>query len=107
MFNKTATARLGTGFLNTLHNAKSARAGILAAGLSSSMATASPIQIDNRPALSTGAGAVVNSPMHITININASQGQSAIDIATAVRQELAKLEQQRQVKMRSSLRDWD
>ncbi|MDA3978548.1 tape measure protein [Gallibacterium sp. AGMB14963] len=42
VFNKEATSRLGTGFLSTLHRAKTAKAGMVAAGLASSVAFAQP-----------------------------------------------------------------
>ncbi|MBN6079896.1 phage tail tape measure protein [Aggregatibacter actinomycetemcomitans] len=107
VFSKDATSRLGVGFLNTLHNAKSARAGMLATGLMSGFATAQPIRIDSRPPLTASAEPmmIASQPMQVTININASAGQNADDIARAVQRELARLEQQRQAKARSRLYD--
>lgn len=107
VFSKDATSRLGVGFLNTLHNAKSARAGMLATGLMSGFATAQPIRIDSRPPLTASAAPmmIASQPMQVTININASAGQNTDDIARAVQRELARLEQQRQAKARSRLYD--
>lgn len=107
IFNKAATSRLGVGFLNTLHSAKTARAGMLATGLMSGIATAQPIRVDSRPPLAASVAPtmVTSQPMQVTININASAGQSAEDIARAVQRELARLENRRQAQSRSKLYD--
>lgn len=107
VFSKEATSRLGVGFLNTLHSAKTARAGMLATGLMSGIATAQPIRVDSRPPLAASAAPtmVTSQPMQVTININASAGQSAEDIARAVQRELARLESRRQAQTRSKLYD--
>lgn len=107
VFSKEATDRLGVGFLNTLHSAKTARAGMLATGLMSGIATAQPIRVDSRPPLAASAAPtmVTSQPMQVTININASAGQSAEDIALAVQRELARLESRRQAQSRSKLYD--
>lgn len=107
VFSKEATSRLGVGFLNTLHSAKTARAGMLATGLMSGIATAQPIRVDSRQPLAASAAPtmVTSQPMQVTININASAGQSAEDIARAVQRELARLESRRQAQSRSKLYD--
>lgn len=107
VFSKEATSRLGVGFLNTLHSAKTARAGMLATGLMSGIATAQPIRVDSRPPLAASAAPqmVASQPMQVTININASAGQSAEDIARAVQRELTRLESRRQAQSRSKLYD--
>lgn len=107
IFNKAATSRLGVGFLNTLHSAKTARAGMLATGLMSGIATAQPIRVDSRPPLAASVApqVVASQPMQVTININASAGQSAEDIARAVQSELARLDSRRQAQNRSKLYD--
>lgn len=107
IFSKYATSRLGVGFLNTLHSAKTARAGMLATGLMSGIATAQPIRVDSRPPLAASAAPtmVTSQPMQVTININASAGQSAEDIARAVQRELARLDSRRQAQSRSKLYD--
>ncbi|MEE6074900.1 hypothetical protein [Avibacterium paragallinarum] len=45
--------------------------------------------------------------MQVTININAQQGQSAVDIAKEVEKALRNLENQKQARARSTLRDRD
>lgn len=60
--------------------------------------------IDTRPALAgQGAGGLAAAP--ITINVYGAPGQSAQDIATAVRVELEKIERQRSARGRSRLSD--
>ncbi|HDR1413458.1 TPA: phage tail tape measure protein [Pasteurella multocida] len=107
VFNKEATSRLGTGFLSTLHNAKSARAGMLAVGLSAGIANAQPLKIDNRAPLSARSATVASAPMTVNITINAGASQNADDIARAVQRELARIENQRQARNRSRLADRD
>lgn len=105
VFNKSATSRLGTGFLSTLHSAKSARAGMLAVGLSAGIANAQPLKIDNRAPLSARGATVATAPMTVNITINAGANQNADDIARAVQRELARIENQRQARNRSRLYD--
>ncbi|MCL7759362.1 phage tail tape measure protein [Pasteurella multocida] len=107
VFNKSATSRLGTGFLSTLHNAKSARAGMLAVGLSAGISNAQPLKIDNRAPLSARGATVASAPMTVNITINAGANQNAEDIARAVQRELARIENQRQARNRSRLYDRD
>ncbi len=107
VFNKSATSRLGTGFLSTLHNAKSARAGMLAVGLSAGISNAQPLKIDNRAPLSARGATVASAPMTVNITINAGANQNAEDIARAVQRELARIENQRQARNRSRLADRD
>ncbi|HJF73158.1 MAG TPA: phage tail tape measure protein [Gallibacterium anatis] len=105
VFSKAATSRLGVGFLSSLHSAKTAKAGMIAAGLASSVAMAQPISVEARPTIATvqptqqTAQAV---PMTVSININ-TQGGDANAIAKAVRQELEKVQQQQQARARSRL----
>ncbi|MGC6377746.1 phage tail tape measure protein [Bisgaard Taxon 45] len=107
VFNKSATSRLGTGFLSTLHNAKSARAGMLAVGLSAGIATAQPLKFDTRAPLSAHSTTTASAPMTVNITINAGANQNADDIARAVQRELARIENQRQARNRSRLADRD
>ena len=101
---KEATARLGVPLLNALNYGKQAAAVSM---LGIGVATAQPIKIDNRPPLSAkpAPSAVVDAPMNVTININATQGQKAVDIAREVQKELARLENQKQARHRAALRD--
>lgn len=105
VFSKAATSRLGVGFLSSLHSAKTAKAGMIAAGLASSVVMAQPISVEARPTIAAvqptqqTAQAV---PMTVSININA-QGGDANAIAKAVRQELEKVQQQQQARARSRL----
>ncbi|MFZ7223984.1 phage tail tape measure protein [Avibacterium avium] len=103
---KEATSRLGVPLLNALNYGKNA---MLAAGLGVSVATAQPIKVDNRPPLSAKPHTTqaASQPMQVTININAQQGQSAVDIAKEVEKALRNLENQKQARARSALRDRD
>ncbi|MFZ7186319.1 phage tail tape measure protein [Avibacterium avium] len=103
---KEATSRLGVPLLNALNYGKNA---MLAAGLGVSVATAQPIKVDNRPPLSAKSQTTqtASQPMQVTININAQQGQSAVDIAKEVEKALRNLENQKQARARSTLRDRD
>ncbi|WP_424411436.1 tape measure protein [Pasteurella sp. PK-2025] len=107
VFNKEATSRLGTGFLSTLHSAKSARAGMLAVGLSAGIATAQPLKFDTRAPLPAHRATTASAPMTVNITINAGASQNADDIARAVQRELARIENQRQARNRSRLYDRD
>ncbi|MGY6771883.1 phage tail tape measure protein [Gallibacterium sp. ZY190522] len=109
VFTKEATSRLGTGFLSTLHQAKTAKAGMLAAGLASSVAFAQPVSVDNRPPIAVQQQRqtqVQSTPMNISININVQNGNPEA-IATAVRKEIESIQRQQQVKNRSLLSDRD
>ncbi|MCK3658551.1 hypothetical protein A4G18_07455 [Pasteurellaceae bacterium Pebbles2] len=102
---KEATTRLGLPLLNALNYGKNA---LLATGLGMSVATAAPIQIDDRPPLrSTQSQHINHSPMQITINVNAHAGQDEQLIAKLVAQKVQEIQQRQQAKMRSSLRDRD
>ncbi|MFZ7130576.1 phage tail tape measure protein [Avibacterium avium] len=103
---KEATSRLGVPLLNALNYGKNA---MLAAGLGVSVASAQPIKVDNRPPLSAKSqtSQMASQPMQVTININAQQGQSAVDIAKEVEKALRNLENQKQARARSTLRDRD
>ncbi|OZN48616.1 phage tail tape measure protein [Gallibacterium anatis] len=103
---KEATSRLGVPLLNALNYGKNA---MLAAGLGVSVASAQPIKVDNRPPLSAKSqtSQMASQPMQVTININAQQGQSAVDIAKEVEKALRNLESQKQARARSALRDRD
>lgn len=105
VFSKAATSRLGVGFLSSLHSAKTAKAGMIAAGLASSVAMAQPISVEARPTIATvqpTQQTAQAAPMTVSININA-QGGDANTIAKAVRQELEKVQQQQQARARSRL----
>ncbi|MFC0322058.1 phage tail tape measure protein [Gallibacterium melopsittaci] len=109
VFNKEATSRLGTGFLSTLHRAKTAKAGMVAAGLASSVAFAQPVSIDNRPPIAVQQQRqtqVQSTPMNISININVQNGNPEA-IAAAVRKEIESIQRQQQAKNRSLLSDRD
>ncbi|MEH8044239.1 phage tail tape measure protein [Gallibacterium anatis] len=105
VFSKAATSRLGVGFLSSLHSAKTAKAGMIAAGLASSVAMAQPISVEARPTIATvqpTQQTAQAAPMTVSININ-TQGGDANAIAKAVRQELEKVQQQQQARARSRL----
>ncbi|WP_249961505.1 tape measure protein [Histophilus somni] len=103
---KEATSRLGVPLLNALNYGKKA---MLTAGMGLSVATAQPFVMDNRPPLSPTTHHLQETPqpMQVTINIHATAGQRAEDIAREVEKALVKIEQQKQARMRSSLRDRD
>lgn len=105
VFSKAATSRLGVGFLSSLHSAKTAKAGMIAAGLASSVAMAQPISVEARPTIATvqpTQQTAQAAPMTVSININTQSGD-ANAIAKAVRQELEKVQQQQQARARSRL----
>ncbi|STO54365.1 TP901 family phage tail tape measure protein [Canicola haemoglobinophilus] len=104
---KETTSRLGVPLLNALNYGKKA---MLTAGVGMTVATAQPFVIDNRPPLNPSAThnpQSTSQPMQVTININATTGQSAVDIAREVEKALVRIEQQKQARVRSSLRDRD
>lgn len=101
---KETTSRLGVPLLNALNYGKNA---LLATGLSMSVATAAPIQVDNRPPLAAPPAVAqsVAQPMAVNITINAAPGQDERTIARMVAQEMQRLQNQQQARQRSSLRD--
>lgn len=101
---KETTSRLGVPLLNALNYGKNA---LLATGLSMSVATAAPIQVDNRPPLAAHpvVAQSVAQPMAVNITINAAPGQDERTIARMVAQEMQRLQNQQQARQRSSLRD--
>lgn len=103
---KETTSRLGVPLLNALNYGKNA---LLATGLSMSVATAAPIQVDSRPPL-VAPPAVAQSvaqPMAVNITINAAPGQDERAIARMVAQEMQRIQNQQQARQRSSMRDRD
>lgn len=101
---KETTSRLGVPLLNALNYGKNA---LLVTGLSMSVATAAPIQVDSRPPLSAHPMMVqpTAQPMAVNITINAAQGQNERTIARMVAQEMQRLQNQQQARQRSILRD--
>nr|DAS40035.1 MAG TPA: minor tail protein [Caudoviricetes sp.] len=76
---KEATSRLGVATLNALNYGKQA---LIAGGLGIGLATAAPIQVDNRPPISARpVAAQVAQPMNVQITINAAQGMNEQAIA--------------------------
>lgn len=101
---KEATARLGVPLLNALNYGKKAAAvSMLGAGV----ATAAPVKVDNRPPLIPRSAVVqqAQQPMTVNININAAAGQDERTIARLVAQELQRVQQQQQARMRSRMTD--
>lgn len=103
---KETTSRLGVPLLNALNYGKNA---LLATGLSMSVATAAPIQVDNRPPLAAPPAVAqsVAQPMAVNITINAAPGQDERTIARMVAQEMQRIQNQQQARQRSSMRDRD
>lgn len=100
---KEATSRLGVATLNALNYGKQA---LIAGGLGIGLATAAPIQVDNRPPISARpVAAQVAQPMNVQITINAAQGMNEQAIAQQVAKELQRIQNQQQARARSSLRD--
>ena len=101
---KETTSRLGVPLLNALNYGKNA---LLATGLSMSVATAAPIQVDNRPPLAAHPAVAqsVAQPMAVNITINAAPGQDERAIARMVAQEMQRIQNQQQARQRSSMRD--
>ena len=101
---KETTSRLGVPLLNALNYGKNA---LLATGLSMSVATAAPIQVDNRPPLAAHPAVAqsIAHPMSVNITINAAQGQDERTIARIVAQEIQRIQNQQQARQRSILRD--
>jgi len=103
---KETTSRLGVPLLNALNYGKNA---LLATGLSMSVATAAPIQVDNRPPLAAPPAVAqsIAQPMAVNITINAAPGQDERAIARMVAQEMQRIQNQQQARQRSSMRDRD
>ena len=101
---KETTSRLGVPLLNALNYGKNA---LLATGLSMSVATAAPIQVDNRPPLAAHPAVAqsIAQPMAVNITINAAPGQDERAIARMVAQEMQRIQNQQQARQRSSMRD--
>lgn len=101
---KETTSRLGVPLLNALNYGKNA---LLATGLSMSVATAAPIQVDNRPPLAAHpvVAQSIAQPMAVNITINAAPGQDELTIARMVAQEMQRIQNQQQARQRSILRD--
>ena len=100
---KEATNRLGIATLNALNYGKQA---LIAGGLGIGLATAAPIQVDNRPPIS--ARPSINQtmqPMAVNITINAQAGQNERQIAQLVAAELERINRQQQARMRSRMTD--
>ncbi len=100
---KEATNRLGIATLNALNYGKQA---LIAGGLGIGLATAAPIQVDNRPPISTRPSiSQTMQPMAVNITINAQAGQNERQIAQLVAAELERINRQQQARMRSRMTD--
>lgn len=100
---KEATSRLGVATLNALNYGKQA---LIAGGLGIGLATAAPIQVDNRPPISARPNiSQTMQPMAVNITINAQAGQNERQIAQLVAAELERINRQQQARMRSRMTD--
>ena len=100
---KEATNRLGIATLNALNYGKQA---LIAGGLGIGLATAAPIQVDNRPPISARPSiSHTMQPMAVNITINAQAGQNERQIAQLVAAELERINRQQQARMRSRMTD--
>lgn len=100
---KEATNRLGVATLNALNYGKQA---LIAGGLGIGLATAAPIQVDNRPPISARPSiSQTMQPMAVNITINAQAGQNERQIAQLVAAELERINRQQQARMRSRMTD--
>lgn len=100
---KEATSRLGVTTLNALNYGKQA---LIAGGLGIGLATAAPIQVDNRPPISARPSiSQTMQPMAVNITINAQAGQNERQIAQLVAAELERINRQQQARMRSRMID--
>lgn len=100
---KEATSRLGVATLNALNYGKQA---LIAGGLGIGLATAAPIQVDNRPPISARPSiSQTMQPMAVNITINAQVGQNERQIAQLVAAELERINRQQQARMRSRMTD--
>nr|DAK32599.1 MAG TPA: minor tail protein [Caudoviricetes sp.] len=100
---KEATSRLGVATLNALNYGKQA---LIAGGLGIGLATAAPIQVDNRPPISARPSiSQTMQPMAVNITINAQAGQNERQIAKLVAAELERINRQQQARARSRMTD--
>ena len=100
---KESTNRLGIATLNALNYGKQA---LIAGGLGIGLATAAPIQVDNRPPISARPSiSQTMQPMAVNITINAQAGQNERQIAQLVAAELERINRQQQARMRSRMTD--
>lgn len=100
---KEATSRLGVATLNALNYGKQA---LIAGGLGIGLATAAPIQVDNRPPISARPSiSQTMQPMAVNITINAQAGQNERQIAQLVAAEIERINRQQQARMRSRMTD--
>ena len=100
---KEATSRLGIATLNALNYGKQA---LIAGGLGIGLATAAPIQVDNRPPISARPSiSQTMQPMAVNITINAQAGQNERQIAQLVAAELERINRQQQARARSRMTD--
>lgn len=100
---KEATNRLGIATLNALNYGKQA---LIAGGLGIGLATAAPIQVDNRPPISARPSiSQTMQPMAVNITINAQAGQNERQIAQLVAAELERINRQQQARARSRMTD--
>lgn len=100
---KEATNRLGIATLNALNYGKQA---LIAGGLGIGLATAAPIQVDNRPPISARPSiSQTMQPMSVNITINAQAGQNERQIAQLVAAELERINRQQQARARSRMTD--
>ena len=100
---KEATNRLGIATLNALNYGKQA---LIAGGLGIGLATAAPIQVDNRPPISAHPSiSQTMQPMAVNITINAQAGQNERQIAQLVAAELERINRQQQARARSRMTD--
>ena len=100
---KEATNRLGIATLNALNYGKQA---LIAGGLGIGLATAAPIQVDNRPPISSRPSiSQTMQPMAVNITINAQAGQNERQIAQLVAAELERINRQQQARARSRMTD--
>ena len=100
---KEATNRLGIATLNALNYGKQA---LIAGGLGIGLASAAPIQVDNRPPISARPSiSQTMQPMAVNITINAQAGQNERQIAQLVAAELERINRQQQARARSRMTD--
>ena len=126
---KEATSRLGVPLLNALNYGKKAVAtSMLGLGVATAqpanipslinqidpiqkinIESQPPIKIDSRPPLTRRPSVTQQAEQAMTINItvNAAQGQDERTIARMVAQELQRMQQQKQARMRSRMTDKD
>ncbi|WP_040976205.1 hypothetical protein [Necropsobacter massiliensis] len=76
-------------------------------GMNVAIVQPTPLQIDTRPPLSTHPTAqqVATQPLAVNITIHAASGQDERTIARMVAQEMQRIQNQQQARLRSRLRD--